>query len=64
MDKKESEMFLVGIGAGLLIGGLLGLLFAPYSGRGLRMKLDDIKDDIKDRAKRFKEPEKYSRIKV
>ena len=64
MDRKEHEMFLIGLGSGLLIGSLLGILFAPSSGRELRMKLDDIKDDIKDRAKRFKEPEKYSRIKV
>jgi gas vesicle protein len=64
MDRKKSEMFLVGIVSGLIIGSLLGMLLTPYSGKELRMKLDDIKDDFKDRAKRFKEPEKYSRIKV
>jgi gas vesicle protein len=64
MDRKEREMLLFGLGSGLLIGSLLAILFAPFSGRELRMKLDDIKDDIKDRARRFKEPEKYSRIKL
>lgn len=64
MDKKKCEMFFTGVGSGLFVGILLGILFAPYSGRELRMKLDDIKDDIKDRTKRFKEPEKYSRIKI
>ena len=59
MDRKKSEMFFIGIGSGLVIGSLLGMLLAPYSGRELRMKLDDMKDDIKDRAQRFKEPEKY-----
>ena len=64
MDRKEREMLILGLGSGLLVGCLLGILFAPYSGRELRMKLDDIKDDIKDRTKRFREPEKYSRIKL
>ena len=64
MDRKKREMFLIGVGSGLIIGSLLGMLLTPYSGKELRMKLDDIKDDFKDRAKRFKEPEKYSRIKV
>ena len=64
MDRKKREMFFIGIGSGLIIGSLLGMLLAPYSGREIRMKLDEIKDDFKDRAKRFKEPEKYSRIKV
>jgi gas vesicle protein len=64
MDRKERERLLIGLGAGLLIGSLLAILFAPFSGRELRMKLDDIKDDIKDRTRRFKEPEKYSRIKI
>ncbi len=64
MDKKDCEMVTIGIATGLLVGCLLGILFAPFSGKNLRMKLDDIKDDLKDRTQRFKEPEKYSRIKV
>ena len=64
MDRKKREMFFIGIGSGLIIGSLLGMLLTPYSGKELRMKLDDIKDDLKDRTQRFKEPEKYSRIKV
>jgi gas vesicle protein len=64
MERKKREMFFIGIGSGLILGSLLGILLAPFSGRELRMKLDDFKDDFKDRAQRFKEPEKYSRIKV
>ena len=64
MDRKKREMFFIGIGSGLVIGSLLGMFLAPLSGKQLRMRLDDLKDDFKDRAKRFKEPEKYSRIKV
>ena len=64
MDRKKREMFFIGIGSGLVMGSLLGMILAPLSGKQLRMRLDDLKDDFKDRAKRFKEPEKYSRIKV
>lgn len=64
MDKKECEMLAIGLASGLFVGCLLGILFAPFSGKDLRMKLDDIKDDLKDRTQRFKEPGKYSRIKV
>ncbi|MEJ2738387.1 MAG: hypothetical protein P8105_00840, partial [Dehalococcoidia bacterium] len=60
----KREMFFIGIGSGLVMGSLLGMILAPLSGKQLRMRLDDLKDDFKDRAKRFKEPEKYSRIKV
>ncbi len=63
MEKKELEMLLIGLGSGLLLGSLLGILFAPYSGRELRMKLADMADDIAARVNKFKEPEKYSRIK-
>ena len=62
MEKKELEM-LIGLGTGVLVGSLLGILFAPYSGKELRNKLTDIKDDMADRINKFKEPEKYSRIK-
>ena len=62
MEKKELEV-LIGLGTGFLIGSLLGILFAPYSGKGLRKKLTNIKDDIADRINKFKQPEKYSRIK-
>jgi gas vesicle protein len=65
MEKKEKEleMLMLGFGSGLLIGSLLGILLTPYSGRELRMKLTDITDNITDRVNRFKEPEKYTRIK-
>jgi gas vesicle protein len=63
MDENDLEKLLIGFGAGLLIGGMIGLLFAPYSGKELRMKLADVADDVSDRISRFKEPEKYSRIK-
>ena len=64
MYKKNCEMLAIGLGSGLLVGCLLAMLFAPLSGKETRMKLDDMKDDFKDRTRRFREPEKYSRIKV
>ena len=63
MEKKELEMLIIGFGSGLLVGSLLSMLLTPYSGRELRMKLADIADDITNRVNRFKEPEKYTRIK-
>jgi gas vesicle protein len=63
MEKEELIMLLAGLGAGLLIGGALGIFFAPYAGREMRMRLLDAADDIADRVNRFREPEKYSRIK-
>ena len=64
MDRKRRDTFLIGIGSGLVLGSLIGMIFSPYSGKELRMKLDDLKVDIKDRTNRFREPQKYSRIKV
>ena len=64
MKKEDLEMLMAGLGSGLLVGGVLGLLFAPESGKELRMKLTDISTDISGRINRFKEPEKYSRIKA
>ena len=63
MESKELEKLLIGLGAGLLIGGLLGLLLTPYSGRELKIKIADMTDDLTDRVNKFREPEKYSRIK-
>jgi gas vesicle protein len=63
MENKEIEKLIIGLGSGLLIGGLLGLIFAPYSGKELKMKIADIVDDFTGRVNKFREPEKYSRIK-
>lgn len=63
MGSREIEKMLIGLSSGLLIGSLLGILFAPYSGKELKMKLVDIADDITGRINKFREPEKYSRIK-
>ncbi len=56
-------MLMIGLGSGLLLGALLGMLLAPSSGKQFRMKLNDVADDIHSRVNRFREPEKYSRIK-
>ena len=64
MDKKGTEMLMIGLGSGLLLGALLGILLAPFSGKKLRMKLTDVTDDIHSRVNMFREPEKYSRIKA
>lgn len=64
MNKKGLEMMLVGLGSGLLLGSLLGILLAPWSGKQFRMKLTDAADDFSSRVNRFREPEKYSRIKA
>jgi len=64
MEGKELQKLLIGLGAGLLIGGLLGMMLTPYSGRQLKMKIADMTDDLTDRVNKFREPEKYSRIKA
>ena len=61
---RKTEMLLAGLGSGFLLGGLLAMILAPCSGKELRMKLTDIYDDIGSRVNRFREPEKYSRIKA
>ena len=63
MEKQELETLLIGFGSGLLIGGLVGMIFAPCSGKELRTKLADVADDMAGRVNKFKEPEKYTRIK-
>ena len=63
MESKELEKLLIGLGAGLLIGCFLGMLLTPYSGRELKIKIADMTDDLTDRVNKFREPEKYSRIK-
>ncbi len=63
MDSREFEKILLGFGAGLLIGGLLGILFTPHSGKELKNRMVDLADDLTDRVNKFREPEKYSRFK-
>ncbi len=50
---ESSAKVVGGMVVGALIGGALGILFAPYKGtetrRKLRMKSDEVSDDILDK---------------
>lgn len=54
----------IGFGVGLLVGGVLGILFAPYSGKELRTKIEDKVTDIKVRADKALHSDKYTKIKA
>ncbi len=41
MDKEKLASFGIGIGTGLLIGGILGMLYAPQSGKETRKIIRD-----------------------
>lgn len=49
--------------AGAAIGLAFGILYTPYSGKKLRLKIADKFDDVAARIHKFGHPEKYSRIK-
>ncbi len=63
MGKKRLAILLIGLGSGFLVGGFLTTIFAERSGRGLKIKIADVAVNIADRINKFREPEKYSRIK-
>jgi gas vesicle protein len=56
---NNTSKVLIALGAGLAIGGVLGILFAPEKGVEMRHKLAEegkkIKDQIKDKVKFGKE---------
>ena len=56
-------MLVIGLGSGFLLGSVIATLFAPSSGKQLRMKMVDMVDGVSARVNMFKEPGKYSRIK-
>ena len=62
---KNSSKVLIALGAGIAIGGLLGVLFAPAKGEETRKKIKDagrkFADRVKDEVR--KEKEKFSGLK-
>jgi gas vesicle protein len=48
---KNSSKILVALGAGLAIGGLLGVLFAPLKGADTRKKITDAGTDMAGKLK-------------
>ncbi|HEU4574898.1 MAG TPA: YtxH domain-containing protein [Chitinophagaceae bacterium] len=62
---KNSSKVLIALGAGIAIGGLLGVLFAPDKGKDTRKKIADsgkkFSDEIEKKFRRGKE--KFSDLK-
>jgi gas vesicle protein len=58
-DMKNSSKVLIALGAGLAIGGLMGVLFAPAKGTETRKKMTDagnkLTDSVKDSVNKGKE---------
>jgi gas vesicle protein len=56
---KNNSKVLIALGAGLAIGGLLGVLFAPAKGTETRKKMTDagnkLTDSVKDSINKGKE---------
>ncbi|HVZ56344.1 MAG TPA: YtxH domain-containing protein [Chitinophagaceae bacterium] len=56
---KNSSKVLIALGAGIAIGGLLGVLFAPNKGKDTRKKISDTgrkwSGDIEKRFRKGKE---------
>ena len=60
---KNSSKILIALGAGIVIGGLLGVLFAPEKGSVTREKLseggkrfaDKLKENLKKRKEKMEE---------
>lgn len=48
---KNSSRVLIALGAGIAIGGLLGVLFAPGKGAETRKKLSNAGNDLADKIK-------------
>lgn len=51
MNKDNLASFGIGIGVGLLIGGILGILYAPKSGTETRQIIKDKAVELKEKAK-------------
>ena len=45
---KNTSKILIALGAGLAIGGLMGVLFAPYKGENTRHKIAENGKKLKD----------------
>lgn len=56
---KSTNKLLIALGAGIVVGGVLGLLFAPKKGADLRKDIANggkkLTSDIKDKINRGKE---------
>jgi len=56
---KNSNKVLIAVGAGLVVGGVLGILFAPDKGENTRKKITDsgkkLSDTVKDTITKGKE---------
>jgi gas vesicle protein len=48
---KETTKLLIAVGAGVAVGGLLGVLFAPKSGYETRKRITDAGKDVADKVK-------------
>lgn len=48
---KETTKLLIAVSAGLAVGGLLGVLFAPKSGYETRKRITDAGKDVTDKVK-------------
>lgn len=46
---KSNKKTLIALGTGLIIGSLLGVLFAPRKGRETRKKIADTGKDVADK---------------
>lgn len=56
---KNSNKVLIAVGAGLVVGGALGILFAPDKGENIRKKISDsgkkLCDTVNERINKGKE---------
>jgi gas vesicle protein len=56
---KNSNKVLIAVGSGLVVGGILGILFAPDKGENTRKKITDsgkkLTDTVKDTLQKGKE---------
>ena len=48
---KNSSKVLIALGAGIAIGGVLGVLFAPARGNETRKKISDTANGLSDKLK-------------
>ncbi len=63
MSDNISSSFAIGFVTGAVLGLAVSLIYTPFSGKELRIKMTEMVDDITARIDRFSHPDKYSRIK-
>lgn len=51
MNRESIASFGIGLGIGVLIGGILGILYAPKSGEETRQIIKEKAVELKDKAK-------------